>query len=155
MKKTLLARVIMSALLILSSSNALQSQDIMSSVANGKIDEIKTMLAKGANPAKSYNKAEDKSNVAAGITGIWEKYYKVEGITHTTRVVMRPDWSYSKSIKPSDGQWMTDGPGYNTYELRDGRIWIFINNSFPAVVEYRLEGKDLVMNDEKYVKVLK
>ena len=110
------------------------------------------LLAKGANPAKNYNKAEDKSNSEAGLVGAWEKYFTYEGITYTTRVEMNADWSYSKKIKSTKTPWATDGPGYNTYELRDGRIWIFINKSFPAVIEYRFEGKSLIMNGEKYVK---
>ncbi|MFA5850117.1 MAG: ankyrin repeat domain-containing protein [Bacteroidales bacterium] len=116
---------------------------------------VDLLLAKGANPAKSYDKAADKSNVTEGLVGIWEKYFKHEGVTYTTRVVLNKDWTYSKAMKTSTSQWVPDGPGYNSYELRDGRMWIFINNSFPAVIEYRLEGKDLVMNGEKYVKVVK
>jgi hypothetical protein len=111
------------------------------------------LLAKGANPAKNYNKADDKSNVEMGLVGSWEKSFSHEGITYTTRVEINADWSYSKKLKPSNGPWVTDGPGYNAYELRDGRMWIFINKSFPAVIEYRFEGKTLIMNGEKYVKV--
>ncbi|MHC1780083.1 MAG: ankyrin repeat domain-containing protein [Bacteroidales bacterium] len=112
------------------------------------------LLAKGANPAKKYDKSLDKSNIAAGIVGIWEKYLKVEGVTYTTRVVLKADWSYSKAFKDPKTGWIPDGGGYTSYELRDGRIWLF-NNITPAVVEWRFEGKDLVMNGEKYIKVLK
>jgi ankyrin repeat protein len=112
------------------------------------------LLAKGANPAKKYDKSQDKSNVTAGIVGIWEKYFKHEGITYTTRVVFKSDWSYSKALKDPKTGWIPDGGGYTSYELRDGRIWLF-NNLTPAAVEWRFEGKDLVMNGEKYVKVAK
>jgi ATP-binding cassette subfamily F protein 3 len=41
------------------------------------------------------------------------------------------------------------------YEFRDGRIWLFNSLSMGAVIEFRFEGKDLVLNGEKFVKVLK
>ncbi len=68
--------------------------------------------------------------------------------------VLKADWSYSKAFKDPKTGWIPDGGGYTSYELRDGRIWLF-NNLTPAVVEWRFEGKDLVMNGEKYIKVLK
>jgi len=39
--------------------------------------------------------------------------------------------------------------------FRDGRIWLFNSLSMGAVIEFRFEGKDLVLNGEKFVKVLK
>jgi ankyrin repeat protein len=38
---------------------------------------VDLLLAKGANPAKSYDKAADKSNITEGLVGIWEKYVKL------------------------------------------------------------------------------
>ncbi len=52
-------------------------------------------------------------------------------------------------------QWIPDGAGYNRYELRDGRIWLFNSLSMGAVIEWRFEGKDLVLNGEKYIKAAK
>ena len=64
---------------------------------------------------------------------------------------MNADWSYSKAMRAGKGEWIPDGSGYTTYDLRDGRIWLF-NGISPAVVEFRLEGKDLVLNGEKFSK---
>lgn len=79
----------------------------------------------------------------------------MEGQTYTTRVVFNKDWSYSKGMRAPGNQWIPDGGGYTTYELRDGRIWLFNSLSMGAVIEWRFEGKDLVLNGEKYVKVAK
>ncbi|GAB1374554.1 hypothetical protein MASR1M46_14400 [Bacteroidales bacterium] len=56
------------------------------------------LLAKGANPAKKYDKAADKSNITSGIVGIWEASIKMEGKIYKTRIVFNKDWSYSKGI---------------------------------------------------------
>ncbi|NTV18133.1 MAG: hypothetical protein HGA83_01730 [Bacteroidales bacterium] len=122
----------------------------------GRTKSADLLLAKGANPAKKYDKAADKSNVTSGIVGIWEKYLKVEGKTYTTRVVFNKDWTYSKALKdPASGKWIPDGGAYSTYDFRDGRIWLFNSLSMGAVIEWRFEGKELVLNGEKYVRVLK
>ena len=121
----------------------------------GRTKSADLLLAKGANPAKKYDKAADKSNITSGIVGIWEKTMKAEGQVFTTRVVFNKDWTYSKGMKAPGNQWIPDGGGYTTYELRDGRIWLFNSLSMGAVIEFRFEGKDLVLNGEKYVKVLK
>jgi ankyrin repeat protein len=113
------------------------------------------LLAKGANPSKKYDKAADKSNITAGLVGIWEKSFKMEGQTYTTRVVFNKDWSYSKGMRVPGNQWIPDGGGYTSYELRDGRIWLFNSLSMGAVIEWRFEGKELVLNGEKYIKVAK
>lgn len=119
-----------------------------------RFDRPKTadlLIAKGANPTKKYVRSADKSNVAAGIVGKWDKSMVINGVTYTTRVVMNADWSYSKAMRAGKGEWIPDGGGYTTYDLRDGRIWLF-NGISPAVVEFRLEGKDLVLNGEKFSK---
>jgi hypothetical protein len=122
----------------------------------GRTKSADLLLAKGANPAKKYDKAADKSNVTSGIVGIWEKYLKVEGKTYTTRVIFNKDWTYSKALKdPASGKWIPDGGAYSTYDFRDGRIWLFNSLSMGAVIEWRFEGKELVLNGEKYVRVLK
>lgn len=113
------------------------------------------LLAKGANPAKKYDKAADKSNITSGIVGIWEASIKMEGKIYKTRIVFNKDWSYSKGIMAPGNQWIPDGAGYNRYELRDGRIWLFNSLSMGAVIEWRFEGKDLVLNGEKYIKAAK
>ena len=113
------------------------------------------LLAKGANPAKKYDKAADKSNITSGIVGIWEASIKMEGQIYKTRIVFNKDWSYSKGIMAPGNQWIPDGAGYNRYELRDGRIWLFNSLSMGAVIEWRFEGKDLVLNGEKYIKAAK
>lgn len=121
----------------------------------GRTRSADLLLAKGANPAKKYDKAADKSNITSGIVGIWEKTFKAEGQVYTTRVVFNKDWTYSKGMMAPGKQWIPEGGGYSKYELRDGRIWLFNSLSMGAVIEFRFEGKDLVLNGEKYVKVLK
>ncbi|PKP37908.1 MAG: hypothetical protein CVT97_03720 [Bacteroidetes bacterium HGW-Bacteroidetes-14] len=121
----------------------------------GRTRSADLLLAKGANPAKKYDKAADKSNITSGIVGIWEKTFKAEGQVYTTRVVFNKDWTYSKGMMAPGNQWIPDGGGYSTYEFRDGRIWLFNSLSMGAVIEFRFEGKDLVLNGEKFVKVLK
>lgn len=58
----------------------------------------------------------------------------------TNKVVFKADWTYSK-VMITSGQTIPDGGGYNTYDLRDGRIWLFNNLGTNAVVEFRFEGK--------------
>jgi len=53
------------------------------------------------------------------------------------------------------GQVIPDGAGYNSYELRDGRIWLFNNLGTNAVIEFRFEGSTLILNGEKYTKAAK
>ena len=79
----------------------------------------------------------------------------MEGKIYKTRIVFNKDWSYSKGIMAPGNQWIPDGAGYNHYELRDGRIWLFNSLSMGAVIEWRFEGKDLVLNGEKYIKAAK
>jgi ankyrin repeat protein len=121
------------------------------------------LIAKGANPAQKYDKATDKSNIQAGIVGTWENSFKVlnpentlkkEYVSFTTRVIFNADWTYSK-VQIIKGQVVPDGGRYSTYELRDGRIWLFNKLGTNAVIEYRFEGKILILNGEKFVKVLK
>ena len=122
------------------------------------------LLSKGANPAQKYDKKLDKSNFTAGLVGTWvntmnfntkNTYYVQNTIINiTTRVIFNGDWSYSKAVT-SQGQTTPDGGGYNSYELRDGRIWLFNNMGTNAVLEYRFEGKTLILNGEKYTKVEK
>jgi len=109
------------------------------------------LLDKGANPAKKYDKAADKSNIKAGIVGKWVNSFKQGTITCTTKVVFNADWTYSKTLTAS-GQVIPDGGGYNAYELRDGRIWLFNKLGTNAVIEFRFEGKTLILNGEKYTK---
>ena len=121
------------------------------------------LLARGANPAQKYDKKTDKSNVKAGIVGTWTnsaKYLdptntvKKSYITLTNKVVFKADWSYSKT-QTANGQVIPDGAGYNSYELRDGRIWLFNNFGTNAVIEFRFEGSTLILNGEKYTKAAK
>jgi len=118
------------------------------------------LLAKGANPARKYDKSKDKSNVKAGIVGVWsntskhldvENTLKVTHITVTNRVVFNADWTYKKELI-ANGQVIPDGGGYHSYELRDGKIWLFNNFGTNSVLEYRFEGATLILNGEKYTK---
>ena len=115
-----------------------------------KICEL--LVSKGAKPAKKYDKLADKTNVKLGLVGTWEKYFTQEGVTYTTQVILGADYTYSKAINVPKSAPIPDGNGFNRYELRDGRLYLFNNSSTNGVVEYRFEGKDLVMNGEKYVK---
>ena len=121
------------------------------------------LLAKGADPTQKYDKSTDKSNIKAGIVGTWENTMKVENIENTlkkefftfiNRVVFNADWSYSKVLIVKN-QLMPDGGNYNAYELRDGKIWLFNALGTNAVIEYRFEGNTLILNGEKYNKVVK
>jgi len=126
----------------------------------GRTKSAELLLAKGANPAKKYDKVTDKSNVNAGIIGTWTNTSKVnvaiqrETYTMTNKVVFNKDWSYSKSMTVN-GQLVPDGGGYNTYDLRDGRIWVFNKMGTSEVFEFRFEGKTLILNGEKYTKSVK
>ena len=121
------------------------------------------LLAKGADPTQKYDKSTDKSNIKAGIVGTWENTMKVENIENTlkkefftfiNRVVFNADWTYSKVLIVKN-QLMPDGGNYNAYELRDGKIWLFNALGTNAVIEYRFEGNTLILNGEKYNKVVK
>lgn len=118
------------------------------------------LLAKGANPAQKYDRKLDKSNVKAGIVGTWVWSMKVdvavkrESFTMVRKVVFGADWSYSKTETIS-GQTTPDGGGYNSYDIRDGKIWLFNKTGTPAVMEYRFEGTTLILNGEKYTKAVK
>lgn len=118
------------------------------------------LLAKGANPAQKYDKKTDKSNLKAGIVGTWTNSskqldptntLKKSYITLTNKVVFNADWTYSKTLI-ANGQVIPDGGGYNNYELRDGKIWLFNNLGTNAVYEFRFEGATLILNGEKYTK---
>lgn len=123
----------------------------------GRTKSAELLLAKGANPSNKYDKAADKSNVKAGIIGTWTNTSKVnmaenrETFTMTNKLVFNTDWSYSKSMIVN-GQLVPDGAGYNTYDLRDGKIWVFNKMGTSQVFEYRFEGKTLILNGEKYTK---
>lgn len=112
------------------------------------------LLAKGANPARKYVKSEDKSNVKAGIVGTWQKSFRQGTISVVTKVVFNADWTYSKAMI-TQGQVIPDGGLYDTYDFRDGRIWLFNKLGTNAVVEWRFEGKTLVLNGEKFEKLVK
>jgi len=116
------------------------------------------LISKGANPAKKYDKATDKSNVKAGIVGTWINTFKMQQgnvkVNITNKVIFKADWTYSK-VMISSGQVIPDGGGYDTYDLRDGRIWLFNKMGTSAVFEYRFEGKTLILNGEKYLKEVK
>jgi hypothetical protein len=107
-----------------------------------------------------YDRATDKSNIKAGIVGTWTNFQKVDvpnehkSYNVTNKVVFNADWSYSKSTTVS-GQVIPDGGGYNTYDLIDGRIWLSNKMGTNAVLEFRFEGKTLVINGEKYTKAVK
>lgn len=120
----------------------------------GRTKSSELLLAKGANPAKKYVKTEDKSNVKAGIVGTWQKNFKQGTISVVTKVVFNADWTYSKAMI-TQGQVIPDGGGYNTYDFRDGRIWLFNKLGTNAVIEWRFEGKSLILNGEKFEKVAK
>ena len=118
------------------------------------------LLAKGANAAQKYDKKTDKSNLKAGIVGTWTNSFKQQDytntlkkayITCTNKVVFNADWTYSKALI-ANGQVIPDGGGYNAYELRDGKIWLFNAMGTNAVFEYRFEGSTLILNGEKYTK---
>ena len=66
-------------------------------------------------------------------------------------MVFNADWTYSKALI-ANGQVIPDGGGYNAYELRDGKIWLFNAMGTNAVFEYRFEGNTLILNGEKYTK---
>ena len=124
----------------------------------GRTKSAELLIAKGANPANKYDKATDKSNVKAGIVGTWiNKFSMQQGNTKvniTNKVVFKADWTYSK-VMITSGQTIPDGGGYNTYDLRDGRIWLFNKIGTNAVLEFRFEGKTLILNGEKYTKAVK
>ncbi|MEI7491625.1 MAG: ankyrin repeat domain-containing protein [Bacteroidota bacterium] len=112
------------------------------------------LIAKGANPAKKYLKTADNSNVKAGIVGAWQSTFKAGGTSVVFKVVFNADWTYSKAMI-TQGQVVPDGGNYTTYDFRDGRIWLFNKLGTNAVIEWRFEGKTLVLNGEKYEKVVK
>ena len=112
------------------------------------------LIANGSNPAKKYVKYEDKSNVKSGIVGTWQKSFKQGTISVVTKVVFKADWTYSKAMI-TQGQTIPDGGLYTTYDFRDGRIWLFNTMGTNAVIEWRFDGKSLVMNGEKFDKVVK
>lgn len=112
------------------------------------------LLAKGANAAKKYDRATDKSNVKAGIVGTWESKIIAGNVTVINRVTFNANWTYSK-VMISGGQTIPDGGGYVTYDLIDGRIWLYNKIPTSAVLEYRFEGNALILNGEKYSKVQK
>lgn len=121
------------------------------------------LIAKGANAAQKYDKTKDKSNVKAGIIGTWtntskhldtENTLKVAYITVTNKVVFNADWTYKKEMI-ANGKVIPDGGGYSSYELRDGRIWLFNKLGTNAVLEFRFEGATLVLNGEKFTKKTK
>ena len=120
----------------------------------GRTKSAELLLAKGANPAKKYVKSEDKSNVKAGIVGTWQNSFKQGPISVVTKVVFNADWTYSKAMI-TQGQTIPDGGLYNTYDFRDGRIWLFNKLGTNAVIEWRFEGKSLILNGEKFEKVAK
>lgn len=126
----------------------------------GRTKSAELLLAKGANPAMKYDRATDKSNIKAGIVGTWTNSQKVDvpnehkSYNVTNKVVFNADWSYSKSTTVS-GQVIPDGGGYNTYDLIDGRIWLSNKMGTNAVLEFRFEGKTLIINGEKYTKAVK
>ncbi len=126
----------------------------------GRTKSAELLLAKGANPAMKYDRATDKSNIKAGIVGTWTNSQKVDNpLEHksyviTNKVVFNADWSYSKSMTVS-GQVIPDGGGYNTYDLIDGRVWLSNKMGTNAVLEFRFEGKTLIINGEKYTKAIK
>jgi hypothetical protein len=120
----------------------------------GRTKSAELLLAKGANPAKKYVKSEDKSNVKSGIVGTWQNSFKQGPISVITKVVFNADWTYSKAMI-TQGQTIPDGGLYNTYDFRDGRIWLFNKLGTNAVIEWRFEGKSLILNGEKFEKVAK
>ena len=79
---------------------------------------------------------------------------KRETITIVNKVVFGADWSYSKTQTMS-GQTIPDGGGYNSYDIRDGKIWLLNKLGAPAVYEYHFEGTTLILNGEKYTKAVK
>lgn len=112
------------------------------------------LIAKGANVAKKYDRAADKSNVKAGIVGTWENKTIAGKVSIITRVVFNANWTYSK-VMISGGQTVPDGGGYVTYDLIDGRIWVYNKIPTSAVFEYRFEGNALILNGVKFTKVQK
>lgn len=112
------------------------------------------LIAKGANAAKKYDRAADKSNVKAGIVGTWENKTIAGKVSIITRVVFNANWTYSK-VMISGGQTVPDGGGYVTYDLIDGRIWVYNKIPTSAVFEYRFEGNALILNGMKFTKVQK
>lgn len=112
------------------------------------------LIAKGANVAKKYDRAADKSNVKAGIVGTWENKTIAGKVSIITRVVFNANWTYSK-VMISGGQTVPDGGGYVTYDLIDGRIWVYNKIPTSAVFEYRFEGNLLILNGVKFTKVQK
>ena len=112
------------------------------------------LIAKGANVAKKYDRAADKSNVKAGIVGTWENKTIAGNVSIITRVVFNANWTYSK-VMISGGQTVPDGGGYVTYDLIDGRIWVYNKITTSAVFEYRFEGNALILNGVKFTKVQK
>ena len=124
---------------------------------------MESLLAKGANPTQKYDKKTDKSNIKAGIVGTWTNSTKTldytntlkkSYITLTNKVVFNADWTYSKVLS-MNGKVIPDGAGYDSYELRDGRIWLFNQLGTNAVFEFRFEGTTLILNGEKYNKPIK
>lgn len=119
-----------------------------------RVKSAEFLLAKGANAAKKYDRAADKSNIKAGIVGTWENTLKHGTITIVNRVTFNANWTYSK-VMISSGKTIPDGGGYINYDLIDGRIWLYNKMNTNAVLEYRFEGKTLILNGEKYIKVQK
>lgn len=121
------------------------------------------LIAKGASPTQKYDKKTDKSNIKAGIVGTWTNSLKQldytntlkkSYITITNKVIFNADWTYSK-VLIMNGKVVPEGGGYNSYELRDGRIWLFNQMGTNVIYEFRFEGTTLILNGEKYNKVVK
>jgi len=112
------------------------------------------LLSKGANASKKYDRAADKSNVKAGIVGTWENKTLAGNMTIITRVTFNANWTYSK-VMINGKQSIPDGGGYVTYDLIDGRIWVYNKIPTSAVFEYHFEGNSLILNGVKYTKLQK
>jgi ankyrin repeat protein len=117
----------------------------------GRTKTADLLLSKGANPAKKYVKTADNSNVKSGIVGTWQSTFKTGSTSVVFKVVFKADWTYSKSMI-TQGHVIPDGGNYDTYDFRDGRIWLFNKMGTNAVIEWRFEGKTLILNGEKYQK---
>ena len=86
--------------------------------------------------------------------GTWENKTIAGKVSIITRVVFNANWTYSK-VMISGGQTVPDGGGYVTYDLIDGRIWVYNKIPTSAVFEYRFEGNALILNGVKFTKVQK
>lgn len=118
------------------------------------------LLAQGANPAQKYDKSKDTSHKKAGIVGTWTNTFKQQDysntlktvyLTCTNKVIFNADWTYSKVMIVS-GQVIPDGNQFNSFELRDGKIWLFNKFGTNGVLEFKVEGNTLTLNGEKFTK---